>query len=773
MQPTPLLRRPVATGAAALLVLLATATVVLLAMRPPAPAAADAPTGRFSATRAMDHVRAVAGQPHPVGTAAHTRVLDYAAQQLGSLGWTVEPVTGTVANPRLGAPVPIGRVTNLTARRPGTASTGTVYLTAHLDSVRTGPGANDDAAGVAALLETARALTEGPAARNDTVLVLTDSEEPGLLGARLFLDTRRPDPAAAVVVNLEARGDHGPALMFETSPANSTLIGHYAATPTPLGFSLSAEVYRRLPNDTDFTEWREAGVAGLNVAYLDGSARYHTPGDSADHVGGASLQHEGELVLGLARSLGGADLAHLDDGADTYFWTPLGLVRYPNTLVLPLAAAELLALAALVALARRAEQLTLGRYAVAVGTGLAPVVAAVAAAVALWQLAVAIRPEYAAFVLGDPYEPGWYRAALTAVALLAAAGWWLLMRRRLGAAALLTGGLTWLGVLGAALAPVAPGASYLFSLPVLVSAVAGGLALARPGLVPWWPIAVQAGALVTLLVAAPVIGLLYPALGLAAGAAPAALIALLAVPALPLLDLLVRRRAGVVAAAGAAAVAVLFATGLVTDPLDADHPRPSHLLYAYDADTGTARWLSPDAAADDWTSGYLTGPVESPEPTFPTLVGPLLSDYRTGPAPRIELTPPELTPLPELLAAAGDRSTVFALRSTRAAPVVSFHVAADGPQPVAAIVDGVEVPVDVAAPVRAGRWGWGFVFHGLPPDGVEVRLRFAGSGPVTVRVTDQSDGFGDVSGLRPRPAGLAPGPLPTDVTLTGKTFTLL
>ncbi|MBV1850748.1 M28 family peptidase [Catellatospora tritici] len=762
------LRRPALTGAAALLVLLATATAVMLGMRPPSPAPAAAPADRFSATRAMEHVRAIAAQPHPSGTAAHARVLGYLAQQLGGLGWTLDPIVGTAANPRLGTPVPIGRVTTLVARRPGTAGTGTVYLTAHFDSVRTGPGANDDAAGVAALLEAARALSQGPGARNDLALVLTDGEEPGLLGARLFLDTRHPDPAGAVVVNLEARGDRGPALMFETSAANSSLIGHYADTPTPLGFSLSAEVYRRLPNDTDFTEWRDAGFAGLNVAYLDGSPRYHTPGDSAEHVDGASLQHEGELVLALARSLGDADLAHLDDGADTYFWTPLGLVRYPNGLVLPLAVAALLALAGLVTLARRAGQLSLGRYAVAFGTGLVPVIAAVLLAVALWQLAVALRPEYGAFVLGDTYEPGWYRAALTGAALLAAAGWWLLMRRRLGAAALSAGGLTWLGLLGLALALLAPGASYLFSLPVLVSAVAGGVALARPTLVPWWPIAVQVGALATLLVTAPVVALLHPALGLALGAAPAALIALLAVPALPLLDLLVPRRAGLVAAVAAVTVAALLAAGLVTDPVDADHPRPSHLLYAYDADSGTARWLSPDATPDAWTTGYLTGRVESVEPQFPTLVGGLLSDYHTGPAPTIALAPPELAIKP---GATGAGSVVFTLRSTRSAGVLSFHVATDGPQPVAATVDGVEVPVD-GAPARPGKWGWGFEFHALPSEGIEVRLRFAGSGPVTVRVTDRTDGFGDVPGLRPRPTGLAAGPLPTDATLAGKTFTL-
>ena len=43
---------------------------------------------------------------------------------------------------------------------------------------------------------------------------------------------------------------------------------------------MAVEVYRILPNDTDFTEFRESGrFTGLNSAYIDGSAVYHSPED--------------------------------------------------------------------------------------------------------------------------------------------------------------------------------------------------------------------------------------------------------------------------------------------------------------------------------------------------------------------------------------------------------------------------------------------------------------------------------------------------------------
>ncbi len=56
---------------------------------------------------------------------------------------------------------PLARVRNVVARLPGTDPTGTVFLVAHYDAVQTGPGGNDDAAGVATILEVARALTDG------------------------------------------------------------------------------------------------------------------------------------------------------------------------------------------------------------------------------------------------------------------------------------------------------------------------------------------------------------------------------------------------------------------------------------------------------------------------------------------------------------------------------------------------------------------------------------------------------------------------------------
>ena len=124
---------------------------------PPAPLGPGAPPEVFSADRAFATLERVleGGAPHPSGSPAHAQVLDAIRAECAALGLPVElqrtlvPGHGRVAVVR-----------NLLVRIDGTgpASEPAVMLVAHTDSVRAGPGAADDGAGVAALLETARAL---------------------------------------------------------------------------------------------------------------------------------------------------------------------------------------------------------------------------------------------------------------------------------------------------------------------------------------------------------------------------------------------------------------------------------------------------------------------------------------------------------------------------------------------------------------------------------------------------------------------------------------
>jgi acetylornithine deacetylase/succinyl-diaminopimelate desuccinylase-like protein len=176
----------------------------------PDPTPANAPAQVFSAERAMAHVAAIAQKPHPSQSAEWVRVRDYLRGELSKFG--VEPQIqtgiGTYLTKRRGRMS--GPVENIVARLKGSANTRPIMLAAHYDSSPNGPGAADDAHGVAVLLETLRALHSGPPLRNDVIFLMTDGEERGLLGADVFMREHPWSHDPAVALNFEARGTGGP-----------------------------------------------------------------------------------------------------------------------------------------------------------------------------------------------------------------------------------------------------------------------------------------------------------------------------------------------------------------------------------------------------------------------------------------------------------------------------------------------------------------------------------------------------------------------------------
>ncbi len=208
--------KPRANTAIALLTFLVITGAGLYGVLPaglPDPVPASAPPTEFSSGRALEHVRAIAQESHPMGSPENAGVRDYLLEELTALGLEPEVQKATAVNccSRSGAFV-AGTPENVLARLEGTAEGGKAFLlTAHYDSVSTAPGASDDGAGVAAMLETLSALRAGPPLRNDVIFLFTDGEEPGMLGARAFVEGHPWAEDVGAVLNLEARGNTGAA----------------------------------------------------------------------------------------------------------------------------------------------------------------------------------------------------------------------------------------------------------------------------------------------------------------------------------------------------------------------------------------------------------------------------------------------------------------------------------------------------------------------------------------------------------------------------------
>ena len=302
---------------------------------------------RFSAERAMETIRAIARAPHPTGHPEIERVREYLIEELKRLDFEVEvqntlaigPIArrGSRDEPSSEFQIESARVQNIIAVRrvdrsgrsqseeglsSDVARSGdAVLLAAHYDTRAASPGAADDSAGIAAILEALRALDlEANPPERDIYVLFSDAEELGLFGASAFVEEYEQISEIAVVINLEARGCCGVSRMFETTAGNADWIARFdAATGAIVADSLSAAIYRALPRDTDLTILRQAPMAGFNFAFIGGVGHYHTPLDRLEDLDLRSVQHQGESVLALLSSLVRGELPSSGEKDAVYF----------------------------------------------------------------------------------------------------------------------------------------------------------------------------------------------------------------------------------------------------------------------------------------------------------------------------------------------------------------------------------------------------------------------------------------------------------------------
>lgn len=563
----------------ALAVTLATfaALFVLAVVRYSPPPPRDAAPADFSAHRAREVQRAIATAPRPAGSEAIARARAHLAGLLASRGYAVEEQHGFACG-RWGT---CAFVTNLVARLPGDdPHADALLLTAHLDSVPAAPGASDDGMGTATIAEVARAIAEGPRPKRSLVVLFTDAEEDGLLGAELFARDPEHTKGIKAAINVDARGSGGPSAMFEATPDNAWLVALMDAhLPRPVTSSVFYEVYKRMPNDTDFTAVKRfaSGVNFANVARIE---HYHTGQDTTENADLGTLQHHGDHVLAMARAFDGANISEPHHGDAVWFDVmSMFLVRWPAPASLPFATVALVLVVTQVLRGRLWDRGLLAFLAALLAS-----LAAAGAVTALLSFSGAIAAPWVA-------HPGFALVALHGLAFAAALRVLLLVKGSPGA----VWAGTWLviGAAGVALAATVPGACYLFVIPAFVAGVIG-----------WSPLraAIAAGAAFVVLL--PIAVQIHDALGFAVPIAPIFFSLLMLCVAAPVMSAIDRRVP--------LACAVLGAMGLlasvVVPKFSVKHPQRVNVVFRQDeagarvhVDTswGMKRWGAPPSAMID------------------------------------------------------------------------------------------------------------------------------------------------------------------------------
>lgn len=270
----------------------------------------------FSSARVVEDIRVISQRPHSV---AHpderAQVREYLIDRLESMGadTVMQFRYDSIVGPQNKHVEYTFDAVNLLAEFAPASETvsGTdLMLVAHYDSRYSQPmprdtvcsyGAADDGYGVGVILETMSLALKNRAEWKQGVKVLfTDAEEPGMKGMKaIWENNREVFDNVGLVLNVEARGTWGPALLFEACPGNAKVQELYASTAAyPFTYSLTTVVYQFLPMFTDFTIVKDE-LPGLNFSNIADVNHYHTDLDNFSNISEKTIQHYGSQILPL------------------------------------------------------------------------------------------------------------------------------------------------------------------------------------------------------------------------------------------------------------------------------------------------------------------------------------------------------------------------------------------------------------------------------------------------------------------------------------------
>jgi hypothetical protein len=687
-------------------------------IRPPAPLPSDGSSASFSAGRAALVLREFYADlgPHPVGSEANGLLRRRIREHLDGLGYSTSVQRDLVCRePWTTCAV----VENLLTRLDGEPGRKAVMISTHYDSAPAGPGVSDAGVSVAVVMEMARILGQEERRPNPIILFIGDGEEAGLLGARAFLRHHPWADDVGAVINLEARGTGGRSWMFETSAGGGWLLDPYArSVPHPATSSVAYSIYKRLPTDTDLTVYREAGLHGLGLAFIESFQHYHTPLDSLENLSEGTLQQQGETALALARSLASMDLGQPSEG-EAVFFDLLGrfTIWWPATWALPLALAALALGATGAWRVVRGHQAAWGGVARGAGFWLGAMVTAALLGLGFERLLTLLG----AFPTAYPAHSWAPVAGAWAAGILATLTVSHLLAHGAGAHGLRAGSTLCWATLNVAVSLLDPSLSYPVALPALAAGIAlhagaGRIARKHATLMFLLPVAVAG------LVFFPLILVLFGAMGQIVLPVLSLLVGLVMTLAAPDLAFMGRRRARVYPMAAAGALLVLIPVTILLPSFTPRAPQRMSLRYHLDPVDQEARWVFSGRRPIPAPLVAALGGEVAPSPIYPWWT----REISSAPAPALDLQAPEASLVGEE-AAAGPETVKLHLVSPRGARYMEL-ILAGGSRAVRVTYPGDgEHELGEGRPSQEDEWAiWRF--HTVPPQGIQVDVTRDGEG---------------------------------------------
>ncbi|MCX6581038.1 MAG: M20/M25/M40 family metallo-hydrolase [Candidatus Aminicenantes bacterium] len=752
-------------------VVIFTGAYSLYLVSPPDAKGQDTPLSEFSAERAMKHVKEMCGLPHFIGTAEHQRVRDYIVNQTKKLG-LITDIQAATALHTYGRRLVAARVHNVIATLKGTHNTKALLIVGHYDSQLNTPGAADNGAATAAMLETARALKNSPPLQNDIVFLFTDGEEVGMMGAEAFVSQHPLMKNAVVVFNLEARGNKGPSLTFEVSNENGWIMKEYArAMPYPFAASLMYEVYKRMPNNTDFTIFKNAGLAGFNAAFVEGYVNYHSMTDTPENLDPRSLQHHGSYIINFARHFGRLTIDKTNK-PDLVFFNPIGswLVLYPGWLQLPLVLVMVLLYLLYLFLGIKQKQSTVKGL---TGGFFLYLSAIISICILYWLVQSGIRalyPHYSRYYSYNFYNIDFYFYMMVGLVVGLFSTFYFLLFKKLKTANLQAGAITLFIIPAIFLYLVTPTAAYMMIYPLIFILLAGIITqvfkLSEAEKYRRYALLQLLAALPAIALYVPQVRMLFTAFSLENGVISVGLLLILLGFLIPQFKAAYHLSKYALPALALLAAIAAFIGAHITSTPSPTRPLQTNLIYCLDADTQKTIWVSGNKQTDEWNQWFFK------KSRIGTAIYPGDRElYLTNDAPPATLPPPVLNLLEDRVDNNG-RQLHFNLSSARQAQIMTLLFPGDA---------GITYMEIDGKPVGTGEQGihpdkkpggYTLVYYGIPPEGIDIFMRCKPGVKISLEVVESKLGLPVIPGCEypPLPAHIIPGIGNSHLTLVKKTF---
>lgn len=268
----------------------------------------DKESGSFSSVRVANDINIISKHPHSIEHPKEKKVVaNYLYHRLEQLGGRVQSFEYDSIKCKFGGYLNIENIYASFDPTVVTDSTGYILLVAHYDSryhqrvledTVYSYGAADDGYGVGVILESLNvALKYRESWKQGIKVLYTDAEEHNLDGMRSMVHfDNHILKGVNMVINVEARGVKGPALLFETSSGNRAVMELYKKVRNPYTYSLTTLVYSILPNNTDFSVVKDS-IPGMNFSVIDNLKYYHTDKDNFSNISLKSIEHYGLQIV--------------------------------------------------------------------------------------------------------------------------------------------------------------------------------------------------------------------------------------------------------------------------------------------------------------------------------------------------------------------------------------------------------------------------------------------------------------------------------------------